>query len=276
MRARAHSAAHEYLVSNHTIRRGTILLPRTFSSHLARKLLLFTPLSKPDALQQRAVHRLKDDVCLWPREVDQAQPRTVRLVLRRSHDTVHGALQIPAAQELERVGDVDNDRVPWRPDVLPLPLGRLHLQARHRLVEQERKRVVVGVPLGPNIPRRGVLLPRTGEVPHVPQVLEPLGVIAVPPHEEVLVLELQNSREQSQQREQQRVVHPAREVADLLPVVEDRLRVRPLVLRRELGDVVSLVIVPRRQLASRLRLVAPEVAGRRVTLVLQLLLQRQV
>lgn len=67
-------------------------------------------------------------------------------------------------------------------------------------------------------------------------------------------------------------MHPAREVADLVPVVEDRLRVRPLVLRRELGDVVPLVVVPRRQFARRLRLVAPEVAGGRVALVLELFL----
>lgn len=218
----------------------------TFSSDLAREPLLLAPLAEPNAPQQRALHRLEDNVGLGPRKVDEAQPRPARLVLGRAHDAVHRALEVPAAEELERVGDVDNDRVPRRPDVPPLALGRLHLQARHGLVEQERQRVVVGVALCPDVTRRGVLVPRPREVPHVPQVLEPLGLVAVPPHEEVLVLELQSGREHPQQGEQQRVVHPAREVPDLVPVVEDRLRVGALVLRRELGDIVPLVVVPRR------------------------------
>lgn len=193
MRARAHSASHRYLVSNHKFRQGrqgTIQSLRTFSSHLARKLFLFTPLPKSDALQQRAVHGLKNNVRLRPREIDQAQPWTVRLVLRRPHNTVYGALEVSAAEKLERIGDVDNDCIPWRPDILPLPLRRLNLQARNRLVEQECQRVIVGVALRPNIARGGVLLPRAREIPHIPQVLEPLGLVAVPPHEEVLIIQL--------------------------------------------------------------------------------------
>lgn len=182
-------------------------------------------------------------------EIDETQSRAVRLVLGRPHHAMHRALEISAAEKLKRVGDVDNDRIPRRPDVLPRPLGRLHLQPCDGLVEEERERVVVCVAFGPDIPRGGVLLPRAREVPHISQVLKPLGLIAVPPHEEVLVLELQNSRKQPQQREQQSVVHFPREVPDLVPVVGDRLRVRPGVLGRELGDVVPLIVVPRRELA---------------------------
>lgn len=68
---------------------------------------------------------------------------------------------------------------------------------------------------------------------------------------------------------------PEREVPDLVPVVPDEPRVRPLVLGRELGDVVALVVVAPRELARRLGLVAAEVARRRVALVPELLLERQ-
>lgn len=249
----------------------------TFSGYLAFKPLLFAPLPQPDPLQQRATHRLQDNVGLRPREVDQAQPRAVRLVPRRPDDAVHRALEVATAQELQRVRDVDDDGVPRRPHVPPPALGRLHLQARDRLVEQERQRVVVGVSPRPDITRRRVLVPRTRVVLHVPQVLEPLGAVAVPPHEEVLVVQLEHVGEEPEQGQEEVVVHPEREVADLVPVGQDQWRVGPLVLRGELGDVVPLVVVAGGQLARAVAgLVAPEVARGRVALVPDLLLQGEV
>lgn len=240
-----------------------------------RKSLVLAPLPQPNSLQQRAAHGLQDDVGLGPRKVDQAQPRAAGLVLGRPDDAVHRAPEVPAAQELERVGDVDDDGIPRRPDVPPLALGRLHLQARDRLVEQERERVVVGMPPRPDVAPRGVLAPRPGEVLHVAQVLEPLGVVAVPPDEEVLVVQLQHAREEPEEGEEEPVVDLEGEGPDLVPVVPDDLGVGPLVLGRELGDVVPLVVVAPGELAGGLGLVAPEVARGRVALVLELLLEGQ-
>lgn len=62
---------------------------------------------------------------------------------------------------------------------------------------------------------------------------------------------------------------------DLFEVVGDDFRVRPLVLGGGFGDVVALVVVPGRQLACRLRLVAAEVAVGRVADVLQFFLERE-
>lgn len=233
-----------------------------------RKLLILAPLPQPDPPQQRATHRLQDNIRLGPGKVYQAQPRRPDLVLGRPHDAVHGAPEVPAAQELQRVGDVHDDRVPRRPHMPPPAVGRLHLQARDGLVEQERQRVVIRVAAGPDVATSGVLRPRSRVVLHVPEVLEPLGVVAVPPHEEVLVVQLQHGGEEPEQREQERVVDAEGEGADLVPVVADDARVRPVVLGRELGDVVALVVVAARQRARGLGLVAPEVARGRVALVL--------
>lgn len=239
------------------------------------EFLLLAALTEPDPPQQRAVDRLQQDLSFRPRKINQAEPRPVGLVRRRADDPVHRALEVPPAQELERVGDVHDDGVPRRPDVLPLAFGRLDLQSGHGLVEQERQGVVVRVAPRPDVAPLLVLLPGPREVLHVPQVLEPLGLVPVPPHEELLVIQLQHVREQPQQGQQQVVVDPAREGADLVPVPPEERWVRPLVLRGELGDVVPLVVVPRRELARRPRLIPPEVARGRVALVPELLLQGQ-
>lgn len=66
MRARAHSNYSSQILDQHyTCLQGIILSLHTFSSHLAGKSLFLTPLSEPNALQQRAVHRLKYDVRLF-------------------------------------------------------------------------------------------------------------------------------------------------------------------------------------------------------------------
>lgn len=63
----------------------------------------------------------------------------------------------------------------------------------------------------------------------------------------------------------------SREIPDLVPVGLEQRRVRPLVLWRELGDVVPLVVIPACELARGLRLVPPEVALGGVAFVLELL-----
>lgn len=163
------------------------------------EFLLLTALTEPDPPQQWTVDRLQQDIGLGSREIDQAQSRTLRLIRRRPNDPVHRALEITPTQELERVGDVHNDGVSRRPDVLPLALGRLDLQTGHRLVEQERQRVVVRVALGPDIAPFLVILLGPREVLHVAQVLEPLGLVPMSPHEKVLVLKFQHVREQPEQ-----------------------------------------------------------------------------
>lgn len=241
-----------------------------------REPLFLAPLSQPDPLQQRAAHWLQDDVRLRPGEVDQAQPRSVGLVLWRPDYTVHRALEIPSAQELQRVRDVHNDGVPRRPNMFPPTLGRLHLQAHDRLVEQKREGVVVSVTPRPDVAPLGVLVLGAREVLHVPQVLQAFGLVPVPPDEEVLVVQLQHVCEQPEQGEEELVVDPERKGPDLVPVVPDNLRVGPLVLGRELGDVVSLVVVAGAELAGGAGLVPPEVARGRVAFVLELLLEGEV
>lgn len=274
MRARAHSAQDLVSTGPATYQRVPLDLP-TFGRDLACEFLLLTALTEPDPPQQRAVDWLQQNLGFGPRKVNQAQSRPVGLVGRRADDPVYGALEVAATQELECVGNVDDDGVPRRPDVLPRTLGRLDLQPRHGLVEQKRQRVVVGVALGPDVGPLGVLLGGPREVLHVSQVLEPLGLVPMPPHEKVLILELQHVRKQPEQGQQQAVVHLARKGPDLVPVRPEQRRVRPLVLGRELGDVVPLVIVTAGEFARRLRLVAAEVALGRVALVLEFLLEGQ-
>lgn len=72
----------------------------------------FTPLPQPNPLQQRTLHGLQHNVRLWPREIDQAQSAPFSLVLRRPHDPVHRALQVSAAQKLQRVRNIHDDGVP--------------------------------------------------------------------------------------------------------------------------------------------------------------------
>lgn len=253
-------------------------LDLTLRGDLARKLLLLTALAEADPLQQRAGHGLEHDVGLGPGKVDEAHPRLVSLILGRAHDAVHRALEVPAAEELERVGDVDDDGVARAPDVPPPAVGHLDLEPRDGLVEQERQGVVVGVAAGPDVAPLGVVGARPRVVLHVAQVLETLGVVAVAARKEVVVAELEGGGEEAQEGQQQRVVDAAREGPDLVPVVEDGPRVgaAPDVLGRELGEVVALVVVAAGEGARGLGLIAAEVARGRVALVPQLLGEGQV
>lgn len=143
-------------------------------------------------------------------------------------------------------------------------------------MEQKRQRVVVRMAPRPDIAPLSILLLRSRMVLHVAQVLKALGLVAVPLDKEVLVVQLQRESKELEQRQKQAVVDLEREGLDLLPVVEDQLRMRPFVLRGEFGNVVPLIVVATGQFAGRLCLVAPEVAFRGVTLELQFLLEREV
>lgn len=271
IRARAHSTFHQ----RGAIYVGTQEMSQTFCGDPVRKLVLLTALAETNPRKQRAGNRLKQYACFRPREVDQAQPRLVCLIIRRAYNPVDSALQIPAAQEFERICDIHNDGIPRTLDILPRPFRSLHLEPSHGLVEQKRQRVVVRVSFGPDVASSLVLFPGTGMVLHVPQILEALGLIPVPLHKVLLVIKLQNKRKQAQEGEQKVIVDFEREVPYLVPVVRDDSRVRSLVLRRELGDVVALVVVAARELAGGLGLVAPKVTRGSVALVSQLLLQGQ-
>lgn len=251
----------------------------TLCGHLARKLVLLTALAEADPVQQRAGDGLEQDVGLGAGKVDEALARLVGLVLGRAHDAVHRALEEAAAEELERVGDVDDDGITRAPNVPPAPAGHLDLEPRDGLVEEEGQGVVVGVPSGPDVAAPGVVGAGARVVAHVAQVLEPLGVVAVAGGEVLVVAELEGGGEEAQEGQQQAVVDGAREAPDLVPVVEDWARVGApqSVLGRELGEVVALVVVAAGEAGARgLGLVAAEVARRRVALVPQLLLEGEV
>jgi hypothetical protein len=63
----------------------------------------------------------------------------------------------------------------------------LHLQARHRLIEQEGQGVVIGVAFGPQVVHLLVLFYCSGIVFHISKVLEPLCFVSMDVSEIVLV-----------------------------------------------------------------------------------------
>lgn len=85
--------------------------------------------------------------------------------------------------------------------MLPFSGRRLHLQASHRLVEEEGQRVVVGVSAGPNVVDGCVLGGAAWEVLHVAEILKALGFIAMALLEELFV-DFEDVREQAEQRKE--------------------------------------------------------------------------
>lgn len=122
---------------------------------------------------------------------------------------MHGRLEIAAAEELEGVGDVDDDGGRIRAHVFPAGLrAAVHLEACDGLVEEEGEGVVVlvgerlescgeggegdvcvtyGVAASPDVVELGVFRGGAWVVEHVAEILETLGVVAVPLHEVLLV-----------------------------------------------------------------------------------------
>lgn len=185
------------------------------------------------------------------------------------------AFQVATAEELKGICDVDYHSIPGRLHIFPSSLRRLHLQACHRLMKQESECVVVSMTSCPDVSAPRILLFRARMVLHVTQILETLRHVAVPLDEEVLIVQLKHEGKQSEQWQEQFIVNIERECLDLLPVIDDKLWVWTLVLGRELGDVVTLVIVAARQFASGLGLVASEVTIGSVALEPQLLVERE-
>lgn len=58
-------------------------------------------------------------------------------------------------------------------------------------------------------------------------------------------------------------------------MIQDELRVRSFVLRRELGNIVPFVVIPRAEFPSRPRFVSAEISNGRVAQIFHLLFQWQ-
>lgn len=152
------------------------------------------------------------------------------------------ALQKAVCPELQRIGDVDRDGLVDGLDVLPRPVGGLDLQRSHRLAEQQRDGAKVGVAAGHDILVPLVLLGGARAVDHVPQVAVAAPVVAVSV-DQVLLRQLQQRRDDAEDLVDDLLVHEAVEALDLGVVAQYHIRVRALVPRNELENVVQLDVV---------------------------------
>lgn len=195
---------------------------------------------------------------------------------------MHRTAQIPSAQKFERIRHIDDYSIARRMHVSPLAGSSLarwrqHLQTCYRLVEEESKRVVVSVPSRPDVVDFRIGFARARVVFHVPQVLQPRRIVRMPRNKEIPIRYFERDGENPQQRQQYRIVDVPREGLDLSQMPLHNIRMREVsVLSRELGDVVALVCVARREGACRARLVAAEIAGGRVAGVFELFVEGEV
>lgn len=124
-------------------------------------------LAPADALQQRRVEGPQGHLVDGAGEVDDADALLGDLVLRRLDDAVHGGLEEAARQQLERLADVDDQRVRQVLHPLPRPVVVEDLQCRNGLREEEREGAPVRVARQVEVAVPLVVFVRAGVVDHL-------------------------------------------------------------------------------------------------------------
>ena len=160
---------------------------------------------------------------------------------------MHTTLQEPVGPELQRIGDIHRDAARIRLDVLPPPLRRFDLQCGHGLREEQRQTAKIGVSARIQVLVPGVFLSTARAVYHVAQMAVAVPRVAVAVEEGALG-DFEDDGDQSQELVHDVLVDVAMEALDFGPMALDHVRVRALVLRDELEDVVHLhIVAPARQ-----------------------------
>jgi hypothetical protein len=209
---------------------------------LLLQILPLLLIEQAQALQERAVHRFQNNIVAGAQEVDESEALHVHLILRRRNNPVHAAVQVAVGPEVHHIRRVNDDAAGNVLDSFPAAITRLQLEPRNGLREQERHAAEIRVAAGVDAFVLLVHLRAARVVLHVAQEAGALVLVPVSVHHVVLG-ELEHQGDQAQHAVRHVLVHVAVELLDLVVVIQDGLRVRPLILGVEFKDVVALPII---------------------------------